>query len=368
MHRLFKAIVTHFRVDLDELTAIYLAVRFGYERFFGKSEDVSIDFVDAGTQTPCGMTAKKWMNQGSLPFGIGGPDGPFDEHQDGLQPRKKGECAATLVAKFLGIFCNPKLKPILDYVLACDYGKRAGRANDFSVLIKTLHWQYPNDPRLVLDWSFAGLDAKYGDIDKPDDFTLEHLYERLVSQGYAGADEWYELAEDAMREQEIHLHTVTADEFSQKSEVFSVAGSGCKNIKIAVVSSDDELICRYVFGKSGGRCDVLVQKKSTGNVQIFSNKHHGIFLDEIVPIIRSLEIRALGIPTHGIHGLGWEGNSPHERSWCFMHRIFMFNGSLTAPNVKPTKLSLEQIVNAVCKGLAKQKAKKDLKKTEKMAA
>jgi hypothetical protein len=77
-------------------------------------------------------------------------------------------------------------------------------------------------------------------------------------------------------------------------------------------------------------------------------------------------MNALGISIQNPHGLGWEGNSPYETRWCFMHRIFMFNGSLTAPNVEPTQLSLKQVVGAVCRGLAVRRAKKDAQKSRKM--
>lgn len=352
----FTTIKTHHRTDADELLAIYLIMRFG-ERLVS-SEEIPVEFTDAGTRTPDGKPVEEWMSKGFLPVGIWGS--PFDEHRNGSRPRRHGECAATLMAKHLGISEDPKLKPILQYVLGCDYGNQDYQEDGLSVLVKKIHWLCPTEPLMVMSWFFEAVDVKYGDSMEPDNFSAGYIYKRMLSLGYADAERWYGLVQDALEGQRIHFGTVTPTEY-ERGDVITVPGQNGK-VNVAVVSSNDELIWPYSKTKAGGRCGVLVQKKSTGNVQIFSDGHvRHIFLRNVAPIIRRLAMAASGRYSKNLSDqyLSREGSEIFgAEEWCFMHDIFLFNGSLTAPNVKPTKLSLEQIVDGVCKGLAVKKAQK----------
>ncbi len=349
----FNKIATHHRTDSDELAGIWIAARFGMDLL---SQKFSVEFTDAGTRTPDGKPVETWMEKGFLPIGIWGS--PFDEHRNGSRPRRHGECAATLMAKYLGVSEDLKLKPILKYILDCDYGKRDYQDDGLSVLVKKIHWLFPTQPLVVMDWFFQAMDVKYGDSAEPDNFSIEYIYKRMLSLGYSGAEKWYGLAQDAMEAQRIHFGIITPAEFS-KGEVLTVPGYNGK-VNVSVVLSDDELIWPYSKTKDGGRCGVLIQKKSTGNVQIFSDWHvRQISLVNVAPIIRKLEMTACGRHSRNPHCLRWEGSSVYgAECWCFMHDIFLFNGSLTAPNVKPTKLSLEQIIDGVCEGLTVKKPQK----------
>lgn len=359
MHNSFRftAIATHHETDSDELTGAWELVVFGKQFLPDK---FSVEFFDAGTKTPDGKPAEDWMRKGYCPIGIWGS--PFDEHRSGSRPRKVGECAATLMAKFLGVAEDPKLKPILNYILRCDYGKQPFRPDGLSVLVKTLHWQHPTEPTLVMSWFFKALDAKYGDDADPDNFSLNHIRSRMLSLGYEGVSEWYELAEIAMEAQRLHFNTITPVEYA-KGNVYEAQGPHGA-VKVAVVESDEKLLAGYSRTVAGGQCAVLIQKKSTGHVQIFSNKRQGIFLGNVAKNIRLLEMAARGKHNDNPSSLFWEGSIYGAECWCLAHDIFLLNGSNTTRNVKPTKLTLEQILDAVYKGLAE----KTEKQAKKMAA
>lgn len=350
-------IPTHWRPHPDEFAAINIALQFGQKMF---SDTLRVAFYDAGIKTPDGKPVEDWMSRGFFPVGIWG--GPCDEHRAGARSRKRDECAATLMAKILGVFEDTKLTPILRYVLACDSGKANISSNDdLSLAVNTLHWMYPTDPHKVMNWFFQAMDAKYGDGVEPNNFSLGYIRSRMLSLGYKSANEWYELAKDVLLAREIHLEMVTANEFSKNSEILSTAGAYAKKVKVAVVKSDDELICRYAFSKDGGRCDVVIQQKNTRNVQIFSNKHRGVYLYNVAPVIRKL---AMDVHERYSRNLSHEYLSREgseifgAEEWCFMHGHLLLNGSNTAPHTKPTKIPFEKIVSGVCEGLAIKKAKK----------
>jgi hypothetical protein len=348
-HYHFTKFATHHETDSDELTGMFLPIH--YDLLLSKHEALSVEFFDAGTRTPDGKPVEKWMSEGYCPVGIWGS--LFDEHRNGSRPRRFGECAATLMGKYLGVSEDPAIKSILKYILECDYGNRPYQADGLSVLVKTLHWYYPDDPLMVMYWFFDGLSAKYGDSVCPDNFSLDHIFSRMLSLGYKDANEWYELAKDAMAAQKKHFETVTPLEFLLGTDgvVHQVSGPYGK-VNVAVVRSDDKFIKAYSTKKIVGRCGVCIQQKSSGHIQIFSDKHQGIFLDNVVPIIRTLEMAARGKHNSNPSSLYWEGSVFGSESWCSAHRIFMLNGSNTTRNVKPTKLSLEQVFEGVCEGLA----------------
>lgn len=353
----FHTISTHWCSHPDEFVAIKIALQFG-EKFF--LDTLTVEFYDAGIKTPDGKPVEEWMGKGYFPVGIWGGEG--DEHRAGVRLRKPDECAATLMAKFLGISDDPKIKPILRYVLACDLGKADFSPNDdVSIAVNTLHWMYPTDPHKVMDWFFQAFDVKYGDDVEPDNFSLDYIFNRMTSLKYEDSEKWYRLAKKALLAQEIHFHAVTANEFAKNSEILSTPGSCGKSLKVAIVKSDDELICRYAFSKAGGRCDVVIQQKTTGNVQIFSNKHRGVYLYNVAPIIRKLEMESCGRYSRNLSHeyLSREGSEIFgAERWCFMFGHLLLNGSNTAPHVKPTKIPLEKIVAGVCEGLAIKKRKK----------
>lgn len=352
----FTKIATHHETDSDELTAIWLAISFGGNLL---PPNFPVEFFDAGTKTPDGKPVEDWIRKGYCPVGIWG-DPRFDEHRNGPRPRKFGECAATLMAKFLGVE-DQKLKPILKYILECDYGKRPYQRDGLSVLVKKLHWQHPNDPLKVMRWFFEALDAKYGDTMEPDNFSLDYIFLRMITPeksvfAIEEAERWYKLAYDAMLAQQNHFDTITPLEYA-KGTVYEVPMPH-STVNVAVVESDEKLLVGYSRTRAGGQCAILVQKRGTGHVQIFSDKHQGVFLGDVARNIRLLEMVARGKNNRNPDSLFWEGSIYGAECWCFTHDIFLLNGSNTTRNVKPTKLSLGQIVGAVCEGLSAKKHKK----------
>ncbi len=109
-------ILTHRDPDMDEVEAIRLLKRYGENTYPGISK---AEIVTVAKRDFEGKKAENFELEGVLCVGIGG--GKFDEHPFGERGRREGECAATLVAKDLGIDANPNTKANIAYALDKNY-------------------------------------------------------------------------------------------------------------------------------------------------------------------------------------------------------------------------------------------------------
>ncbi len=282
---------THEGPHLDEIVAKWLIEKFGNKEFLDK-----------------------YVPNRILEIGIGG--GVFDEHPVNSE-RKEGECAATLVAKALGVDDNPALENILKFVITHDL-KGGAQPFDLDYLVKLLHQQFPNDPEKVIEWAMVGLEAKY--------------------------------------QEQLQFFTATKQEFERAAEIEEVEGPGGQTLKMVTVVSDDEQMSKFARSSFGGRAAIIIQKQSLGNVQIYTNKRYGLTLYDVTQMIRLAEQRAKGqVVTTDWKTLSSEGKVEGAKEW-FFHQTgqMLLNGSLTAPDVPPTRLSLGQIKEIVRIGVNPQ--------------
>lgn len=282
---------THEGPHLDEIATKWLIEKFGDKEFLDK-----------------------YVSNRILEVGIGG--GLFDEHPVNSE-RKEGECAATLVAKALGVDDNPALEKILKFVVTHDL-KGGAQPFDLASLVKLLHQQFPNDPERVIEWAMVGLEAKY-------------------------------------REQ-LQFFTATKQEFERAAEIEEIQGPGRQTLKMVTVVSDDEQMSKFARSSFGGGAAIIIQRRSSGNVQIYTNKRYGLTLYDVAQMIRLAEQRAKGqVVMTDWETLSSEGKVEGTEEWFFHHAgQMLLNGSLTAPDVPPTKLSLEQIKEMVRIGINPQ--------------
>ncbi len=307
--KMIKRIVTHRFPHLDEIFAIWLLKNFGGERF-NNIANATIVYWESGGVTPDGRTTEEWEADGYLLVGVGG--GRFDEHPTTTQDRKEDDCAATLVAKYLGIINEPWLQTTMDFIVRDDLKGGAGQF-DIGAIAKLLHQQYPNDPDAAIEWVMIGLGAK--------------IKEQISFWG------------DARREFENGDNT----------KVETVAGPHGEDIRIAVIRSDNPQVGKYARFAEGGNTQVVVQQRSTGNIQIFTDHRSGITLYETVRLIRLEEQDISGrIVTTDWDELESEGAVAGAENWFFQeHGMMLLNGSLTALGVAPTKIPIETIVKLI---------------------
>jgi len=304
MSQQIRAIATHVRPHLDEIVAIWLLIKFGADKYPGVAE-AAIEYWTNGGNAPDGRSAEGYEAEGYLLVGTGG--GRFDEHGRNGDKSKQGDCAATLVAKDLGIDQDPILVKILKFTLTNDL-HGTSHPFDISAISKAMHEFYPDDPEKVMTWAMAALDVKY-----------------LEQKGFVDA--------------QIAL---------ENAEVLTIM-DGTQQHKMVIIESDSEHVSKAARNKSGLDAAIVVQKRSTGNVQIFSNKRHGLQLYDLAQMLR-LEEQALAdkVVTTDWAQLRAEGKIEGAEEWYFHHEgQMLLNGSLSAPDVSPTRISLDQIKAAI---------------------
>ena len=286
-----------------------------------------VAYLGTGGQLPDGKTATDYEAEGVLLFGVG--RGKFDEHP-GREERKRGDCTASLFAKDIGIADYPAVADVLDYIIGDDlHGNEVSpkllqplekgprgiiirtlqrlKGWDFSNQLKIKHRRYQDSPEYVMDWSEDWLDDQYWD-----------------------ASQWVEAEK----------------EFEAKAQVEQLEIGRGEQLKMAVVVSDHELMS--VVARHQGAA-VVVQFHDSGHFQIYSNKNR-VDLRDVIRILRLYSYRAKGELPATMHPqvLEQEGRLPGvEELWYHEAGQAIFNGSLTAPDVPPTVLSRDKILEVV---------------------
>ncbi len=304
----FDLIITHHRPHLDEIVAIWLLRKFGKTRYPGVG-DARLESWSNGGATIDGRPASDYEKNGILLVGVGG--GRFDEHPGVNVERKQGKSAAQLVAEDLGVDDEPALDMILDFVNKNDI-KGFGNPLDLANLVLVMYQDHPTDE--VIAWATVGVEARYAE--------------------------------------RRSFFTEAKREFEMKARVMEVPRPSGK-IKMAVIESDNDQVAKFAKSKSGCNAALVIQKRSTGNVQILVNKKSGVRIYDIVQMIRYVEQEIRGkIVTTDWGALASEGKVAGAENWFFHEEgQMLLNGSLTVTDMPPTLIPLERIVEIAKIGL-----------------
>lgn len=298
----FHTIVTHENPHLhfDETLAIWLLRKFGEQVFPGIST-AKIKSWGTGGTTPDGRSAREYEQEGILLIGIG--NGRFDDHPDVNGERKKHECATTLVAEALGLRDEPVLKEIFEFAVSSDR-RAANHPFDIASIAKDSYQQTSN-PEEIMDWVMKGIQIKY--------------------------------------EKQLRFFDAVKKEFEQNSKVEEIQGPG-RMLKMVSIVSDNAQMNNFARSIHGVKADIVIQKRPSGNVQIFTNAKSGLVLYDIAQMINLAEQEAEGeVKITDWKILSSEGMIPGGRWFFLQEGQMLLNGSLTAPGVPPTKISFEKI-------------------------
>ncbi len=298
-------IATHPNPHFDEIVAIFLIRKYGHKKYRG-IDSAKIIFMNSDSGNAVTKnTVKDYEKEGTLAIGIG--NGRFDEHKQGSGV-KESECAATLVANYLGISKNPELTQLLKYALNNDR-KGASSPFDLASIIKSLYQNYPDDPMFVINWAMTALESKLMEQKKFFDQSADH---------YAKA----------------------------KKLNFSFLN---RNYLLVVADSDEPQFNKYARWRGAA---IVIQRNSKGNVQIFTNKKLANFrMKDVIRILRIKEQKKSSTPNPITDWkvLATEGSCAN---WYYQQETeTILNGSLTNPNIEPTKLDLKTIISAVITGV-----------------
>lgn len=305
-----KKILTHYRPHADEILGIWLLRKFGEKLFPGVGK-AKLVFCGSGEDNPLGQSTEEHEREGTLLVGVG--CGRFDEHPPVGGKKKEEECAATLVAKTLGICNEPALRKILQFVTDNDLRSKDGHPFDIACLIGQMHLKHPRDPKMVIDWAIKGFEAKY---------------------------------------EEQRQFFMCEAEFKEKAEVeyLKIHGPQGEALHLVTIESDNELVSKFARSDFGVKAAVVIQKRSSGNVQIYSNRKYGIVFYELAKAIRLMEQKKKygNVIATDTRTLGDEGRVAGAEEWFFHYAgQMLLNGSLTATSVCPTHIPLATIKQMV---------------------
>lgn len=300
--------LTHRFPQLDEILAYWMLLRFWAEKCAKKGVKIMF-WSEEGPEASARLT-EILKDDGVLACGIGG--GELDEHPAGGNNGKKGECAATLAAKKFGVSEVPELKRFLNFVRNNDLAAK-GTPFDVAGGLRAMYKTNPENPMKAIEWALSAIDAFYAE--------------------------------------EVEF-TKALEEFRAKAVIDNIVMNGSGTQKVATIECDNESAIR-AFRFLGMK--VLIQKHSSGNVQIFTAKDEIPILDDVARILRLSEQERLGkVLTTDWTELAKGGTVPGAEAWYYFREgNMLLNGSRTRDN-KPTTIPLDKIREAVKIGLSSE--------------
>lgn len=312
-----KSIVIYPRPHTDTIAAILLLKEYGEEKFPG-IKNAQVEFI---TKPPEGKTALDFEEEGKILIDLGG--GRFDHHRDG---KKVGnDCAATLVAKELGIDQNPELKLILEYCVRDDIeGKGTistdpiDRAFGLSGLIMNLIRTYPEEPKKVLEITLPIFRA--------------HLLEQK-KRAIVLPKQWEELKK------------------AGKTKEFSVLQNK-KAVKIVMIESGDQSIVGFLRAQKG--FDVVVQRLDSGHTNLVTRQWRKVNLHDVAGMLRVAEARRKKavLKIKSAEELFRPQRLEGLEEWYYDTTANSIqNGGVSPEGITPTRLSLDDIKKILEAGL-----------------
>jgi hypothetical protein len=378
-------LILHHNPDPDAIVSAWQLKTFGEAEFPGVSK-AGFNFWSGGPEP---------IPEGEkfIPVDIGG--GRFDHHPPKNKPR---DCAATLVAKELGVEKDPSLQPILEYVKKHDLqGTRTPL--DFADFVRCLNQRYLENPDKVLEIAFEILDGLYlfyssnqkenqEDRDKlaklidkwlksKDKFIAQQIvrFNRGISNGNREALD-LALIFLALQRKKPDTAKATIKELLEAKylaqvQFFEKAGKELKKAKVTpiirenwifnvvTIKSDNPEMAKLARHKRYGyNAAVVIQQNSNGRTMVFTNLRFRLArdLENIVAAIRLEEQLQRKTNsqrlTISFRRLTQPGHVRHTENWYYQKEPNpgggkLLNGSLTAPDIEPTKIPLDLIQEIV---------------------
>jgi hypothetical protein len=166
---------------VDELVAWFLGGEFGKTLLPG-FDRASVTFSQNCSQ----QSPSYWAQRKIFCIGCGGD--VTDEHTHGTGDRQKGECAASLMAKYVGVTADPAVRRILDETIRFDGGSGCPRGH-MSEFVKAVHRRQPGSDRILMKWFFNWIKAVYDRLtlnpaprDSRKEKTLSKRIEKIMSR------------------------------------------------------------------------------------------------------------------------------------------------------------------------------------------
>jgi hypothetical protein len=228
----FSTIFIPTRPQPDTIVAIFFLKTYGPSVFSG------IDTADYQVMSHVDQSKseKEYLKEGKVLLDVGG--GIFDHHN-----KEEKTTASELVSKALGIQNDKSIQKLLAYAKRDDFYGKGTQSDDpldkafgLSGLVAAMNKSYSDNPKIVIDTVLPFLKAHHNQ-EKQRTEELPKEMESLKEQGL-----------------------LTEKEVVQKKNT----------LKVCFVESDNVGLPGFLRAVDGGRFDVVVQRRSTGHVNILT--------------------------------------------------------------------------------------------------
>ncbi len=316
----------HEKPHADELASTTLIEEFATAEFMSAHVENANDIVG-----------------GSIQLGIG--KGKFNDHER----RKEGKkSSATMeVAEALGITKHPAVAGIIRHVHKVDSSGGAGNFDITNVIKEFGKQDFPLEE--ILAWARLAFNAKIGELAVNKDFSLQHIGMLIIAEhGEEIGYDWLQKGMDVKVGQHREFFLRAKADFVRSSKVSRIFGPKGQLI-LVVTESDSPEISRFARSRHGANADIVVNRRSTGNVSIMVSNQARLDLGDMVAAIKLEEQDRRGKIVNGkFDDLRAPGTiDPDWDVWHYIHGVMLLNGSHTASNVSPSLIPLEVIVKII---------------------
>lgn len=303
----YKKIIVPTYPHADTIVAIFLLKKFGKEKYPG-IEKAKVEMHNILPEDPEILSKK-----GYFLLDIGG--GKLDHHGTNKH-------VSQIVAEDLEIEKDPSLAKLLLYTERDDkYGKGTvsddpiDRALGLSGLIVNVNRLFPDNPQKVVDIILPLIEAHYKE-EKKRTKELPGEFEKLQEE--------------------------------KKAEIFEIK-QGKKKLKVIMVMSNNPSLPGWLKSSPGLKADVVVQRQSTGHVNIMTRPLKRVDLRILTALLRMKEIKKKDPSAKlNFYQLIKPERIPNAPEWFFDPGTnSILNGGMNPQGTPPTKISWEEIKDAL---------------------
>jgi hypothetical protein len=330
----YTQLFLHRHIDLDVGAAAVLAKRFEQVAFPG------LGSAKTSFHGKLPMSLKEMKEKGGIALDFGWQDLSQEERED---PEAKkhiidhhgtsvDKSTTHLVAERVGIADDPIYQPLVDYIDMEDLEGPHAVSSTFLEL-GYVPPEILERVRLLERFSLAGLIGILRDKMK-DPGILSFIGD--IVNGYI--------------EGQLRFWKDVAEEYERKAQIIEFE-NGKRRLKVAIIETDVAGVASFSRTKQGGHCSAIVQRQSSGNIQIIANQwmRPPIDLQEWAKIIRVLEMKRRDIKDeYELSSLAFEGKLDICPFWWTVRNpknkaVWMVANGSPKHEVEPTVLPLELI-------------------------
>lgn len=306
------------RIQVDTAIAYFLLRQYGEEKFPG----IKTAPLEFWSELPEGSTTEELEDAGYILIDLGASR--FDHHN--LGPDNKTISASHLVAEYLGVEDRAEIHKLLEFARRDDLeGKGTlsvdgiDRAFGFPGLLMSLNKSLSENPKRILEIVLPFLQAHYLEEYRRHEL-LPAEYGQLLKEG--------------------KIKEFNATHFSQQ-------------LKVIYIESDNGSMAGYLRSRAIG-AGLVIQRSSTGHVNFISNQIKNLKLHKLARQIKLQEAdkHDLLLMVDSMEELEKPGRTEGLPHWYYDVRAnTLQNGGMNPKDIPPTKLSYEEIAQAVKTGL-----------------